>query len=155
MITEHNLMQHIKSKHIIKAKEVYDYNDKIVIVSKYMSGGDLHKYLKNWHLKLSEESCRYMVYIIASAIKDLHDIGLIHRDLKSDNVLIRPDDGKLLLGDLGLTTTMYKNAYRKTMQGTLIFMAPEMLDGLIYNQSIDFWGLGIIMYEIAYGQPPF
>ena len=107
-------MQYIDSKHILGAKEVYSFNEKIVIVMKWMPGQSLTKYFSKHHKQLSEESCKYMVYILTCALKDLHDKNFIHRDLKSDNVLYRPKDGKILLADLGIASYMDKN-FRKTM----------------------------------------
>ena len=147
-------MQYITSKHLLQAKEVYSFDEKIAIVTEWMPGKSLPKYLEKHHKELSEESCKYMVYIITSALKDLHDENFIHRDVKTDSVLLRPNDGKILLAGLSSAAFMDKN-YLTEMEGTRIFMAPEMVLGQIYNKSVDYWGLGIIMYEIAFGVPPF
>ena len=102
-------MQYITSKHLLQAKEVYSFDEKIAIVTEWMPGKSLPKYLEKHHKELSEESCKYMVYIITSALKDLHDENFIHRDVKTDSVLLRPNDGKILLAGLSSAAFMDKN----------------------------------------------
>ena len=149
-LKEHNLMLKINSRYILTAKEVYDFDDKYFVVSELMSGS-LEKFFRVMSRRLSHKSCDYMTFIIASAIADLHRVNLIHRDLKSENILINKD-GKILVADLGLASVLINNHYRVSSKGTLEFKAPEMIEGRPYNQSIDSWGLGIIMYDMAFGE---
>ena len=72
VIGEHQLMQAINSDFIMKAEEVYQYNERIVIVSDWMDGGDLTKFLGIMKGKLHEDSCKYMVFVVASALRDMH-----------------------------------------------------------------------------------
>ena len=65
-------MQSINSAYIMKAEEVYQYNERIVIVTDWMDGGDLTKFLQIMHGQLHEDSCKYMVFVVASALRDMH-----------------------------------------------------------------------------------
>lgn len=103
-LKEHNLMLKINSSYILTAKEVYDFEGEYFVVSELMSGS-LKKFFKVMCRKLCQESCDYMTFIIASAIQDLHNVNLIHRDLKSENILIN-EDGKILVADLGLASLL-------------------------------------------------
>ena len=152
-LKEHNLMLKINSRYILTAKEVYDFDGEYYVVSELMSGS-LENFFKVMCRRLSQESCDYMTFIIASAIQDLHNVNLIHRDLKSENILIN-EDGKVLVADLGLASVLIKNHFRVSSKGTLAFMAPEMILNQPYNHSIDSWGLGVVMYDMSFGKKPF
>ena len=111
---EHRLMQSIQSDYIMKAIEVFNFNERIVIVLDWMEGGALTDMINLTHETKHEDSCRYEVYCVAKGLYDLHKEGIVHRDIKSDNVLIK-SDGTIKISDLGLACFLsQQRAYRKT-----------------------------------------
>ena len=78
----------------------------------------------------------------------------MYRDLKPENVLFGKD-GYLLLADFGLATKVAKNKLARSFCGTAEYLAPEMLKGQGHDQTVDIWTIGILLYEMLVGIPPF
>ena len=88
-----------------------------------------------------------------TALKQLHDLGIVYRDLKPENVLIDAD-GHLKLTDFGLSK-FSRDDLTYTVCGTALYVAPEVLYKNGHNKTIDFWSLGILIYEMFTGETPF
>ena len=87
----------------------------------------------------------------------MHDLKIIHRDIKSDNICCK-SNGEIKLVDLGISVCLTKEqAYRTTRGGigTYNWISPDILLGHVYNEKIDVWSFGAFMYEIGTGGPPF
>ena len=90
----------------------------------------------------------YIALDICTGIREIHNKNLIHRDLKPDNLFISKDY-KIKIGDFGISKQLTNTKkYANTQNGTLQYMAPEILNGENYNKKIDIWGLGCILYEL-------
>lgn len=90
---------------------------------------------------------------LGSAIGFLHDFGVIHRDVKMENVLLN-ERGHLMLTDFGLSRRLWRGERASTICGTIGYMAPEVLRGSPYNHSADWWSLGILLYILIAGKFP-
>ena len=127
---------------------------KLWIIMDYCAGGSLRTLLKAGVL---EE--RYVAVIVRELLMTLsavHKLGVIHRDLKAANVLISKE-GNVQLCDFGVAAKITANSTKRTtMAGTPYWMAPEVIrTGDTYNSKADIWSLGITIYEIATGNPPY
>ena len=90
----------------------------------------------------------YIFQQIASAVFEIQVKGFVHRDISSDNILIN-EDYEIKLIDFGYVNNISR--LRKTKIGTLMYLAPEIIEGRPYNQKVDVWALGILCYQILYG----
>lgn len=127
---------------------------KLWIIMDYCAGGSVRTLLK---AGVFEE--RYIGLIareILMALSSVHKLGVIHRDIKAANILIT-NEGNVQLCDFGVAAQLTaKSAKRTTMAGTPFWMAPEVIrEGDHYNVKADIWSLGISLYEIATGNPPY
>jgi serine/threonine protein kinase len=121
-----------------------------------MEHGNLADMLEKWpDLQFTEDEISYIALCTARGLEALHNSHRIHRDLKSDNVLVNAA-GQVKLADFGFTCqlTIDKSA-RETVVGTPYWMAPELISGEKYDQSVDIWALGIMMMECTDGDPPY
>ena len=133
---------------------VYDYmqeGKKYYLLMDYVQKGDMYKLLKK-KKKLGEKEVKHLVFQLVSALSYLHGKGIMHRDLKLENLLL--DEGNWLkLCDFGWCTD--KTSLRSTFCGTYEYMAPELVGNYNYNNKVDIWAVGILTYEFLHGYSPF
>lgn len=119
----------------------------------YEAGGELHRHL--FVHGFTEAQVRFYTAEIIEALEFLHRNNIAYRDLKLDNILLT-GDGHIKLCDFGLSKTeMGASAVTYTYCGSLDTVAPEILDGCGYSKAVDFWALGIVVYEMFHREPPF
>uniref|UniRef100_A0A1A8EX44 Uncharacterized serine/threonine-protein kinase SgK494b n=2 Tax=Nothobranchius korthausae TaxID=1143690 RepID=A0A1A8EX44_9TELE len=114
--------------------------------------GDLYTY---WQMigQFSEDTVRVFAAELGCALGFLHDFGIIHRDVKMENILLN-DNGHLRLADFGLSRRLERGGRAFTICGTIQYMAPEVLSGGPYNHAADWWSLGILLFSLATGKFP-
>lgn len=103
---------------------------------------------------MPEDAARYYVATVTLALEYLHDRDVVYRDLKPENVLLARD-GSAKLGDFGFAKRLKKGAHTYTFCGTPGYVAPEVVLARGYGTSVDWWGLGVMMYVLLTGQQPF
>lgn len=121
----------------------------------YCPGGDLGDYLEAEDC-FSESKARFYISEVILAIEDLHKRGIIYRDLKPDNIVL-DKYGHAKLADFGLSKEgMQKiNNFTKSFCGSYAYLAPEMVKKAGHTMTIDWYLLGVVLYELLEGLPPF
>ncbi|RIB21712.1 kinase-like domain-containing protein [Gigaspora rosea] len=127
-------------------------NSNYAIVMNYFADGNLRDYLKKNHSTLSLQDRVFAIWRICGVLLDVHRQDLIHCDLHSGNILLYTN--RCLLTDLGLCGPV-EDRNADEVFGIIPYMAPELLQNKKYSKATDIYGLGILMWEIFAGHPPF
>jgi serine/threonine protein kinase len=150
IINEINIHRRIYHENIISMVAHHETEREFYLITEYASGGNLASKLSS---KLSEQEAFFYFIQTVNAVNFLHENNLIHRDLKPENILL-DDEGQVKLCDFGWCVES-KDSKRMTVCGTCEYMAPEVIKNIPYNDSIDIWSLGVLLYELVHGNSPF
>ncbi|XP_055525408.1 aurora kinase B [Wyeomyia smithii] len=154
LLREVEIQSRLKHPHILRLYTWFHDDRRIYLALELASQGELYKHLKaSPNGRFNEKRAAKYTYQVADALNYCHANNVIHRDLKPENILLTDDDN-VKLADFGWSAHTNSNR-RKTMCGTLDYLPPEMVDGKIYDDSVDQWCLGILCYEFLVGYPPF
>uniref|UniRef100_A0A8C4YYP8 non-specific serine/threonine protein kinase n=1 Tax=Gadus morhua TaxID=8049 RepID=A0A8C4YYP8_GADMO len=149
------VLRRVKHPNIIMLMEEVDSPTELCLVMELVKGGDLFDAITS-SAKYTERDASGMVYNLAGALKYLHAMNIVHRDVKPENLLVfeYPDGTKSLkLGDFGLATVVEGPLY--TVCGTPTYVAPEIISETGYGLKVDAWAAGVITYILLCGFPPF
>ncbi|KAG5952771.1 hypothetical protein E4U53_008100 [Claviceps sorghi] len=143
------------SPFIVGLKFSFQTPSELYLVTDYMSGGELF-----WHLqkegRFDERRAKFYIAELILAIQHLHNNDIVYRDLKPENILLDAN-GHIALCDFGLSkANLTKNDTTNTFCGTTEYLAPEvLLDESGYTKMVDFWSLGVLVFEMCCGWSPF
>lgn len=132
---------------------VFQNEFRIYFLMKFVKGGELFRHLTSVR-KFPEDQAKFFAAQVALALAHLHSKKIIYRDLKPENVLVG-EDGYLLVADFGLAKFVQDGELANSFCGTAEYLAPEMLIGNGHDYTVDWWALGILIYEMIVGIPPF
>ena len=175
-MTEKRVLQKTDHPFLLTLKYSFTTVDRLCLVTEFVNGGELYFHLAR-ERAFSEDRTRFYGAEIISAIEYLHKKAIIYRDLKVsllklglssrfpsilefyffqlENLLL-DKDGHIKIADFGLCKEeIRKGDTTKTFCGTPEYLAPEVLQDYEYGQAVDWWGLGIVMYEMMIGRLPF
>lgn len=141
---------------VVKLFEIYDEPECMYLVFEIMTGGELFDRVVEKE-NYSEKEASDTIRPIVDAIRYCHDLGIVHRDLKPENLLYESEseDAIIKISDFGLARFLHNNSFATTACGTPGYVAPEILEGKGYGKEVDYWSIGIILYILLCGFPPF
>eukprot|EP00914_Ancora_sagittata_P012466 GHVO01023975.1.p1 GENE.GHVO01023975.1~~GHVO01023975.1.p1 ORF type:complete len:488 (-),score=68.05 GHVO01023975.1:213-1676(-) len=153
-LTESRVLQKTKHPFLTHLKYSFQTPDRLCFVMEYVNGGELFYHLSKDRV-FSEDRTRFYGAEIISALAYLHENDIVYRDLKLENLLL-DKDGHVKIADFGLCKEeMFYGAMTKTFCGTPEYLAPEVLEDHDYGRAVDWWGTGVVMYEMMCGRLPF
>ncbi|KAL3837906.1 hypothetical protein ACJIZ3_022497 [Penstemon smallii] len=178
ILAERDILISLRNPFVVRFYYSFTCRENLYLVMEYLNGGDLFSLLRNLGC-LEEDMARIYIAEVVLALEYLHSLNVIHRDLKPDNLLIGPD-GHIKLTDFGLSkvglisctddlsgpSAILKDDKPKaagegeqrkkhSVVGTPDYLAPEILLGMGHGATADWWSVGVILYELLVGIPPF
>jgi len=153
-LAERRVLQMTNHPFLLKLKYSFTTVDRLCLVTEYVNGGELYFHLKR-ERQFTEDRTKFYGAEIISAVDYLHKKAIIYRDLKLENLLL-DSDGHIKIADFGLCKEDIKwGKTTRTFCGTPEYLAPEVLDDVNYGLAVDWWGVGVVMYEMMVGRLPF
>jgi serine/threonine protein kinase len=151
---EIEVLKKIRHPHIIKLYQVMETTNMLYLVTEYAPQGEIFDLIAK-HGRLPENDARDKFWQIISAVDYLHKLGIVHRDLKAENLLL-DSNLNIKLADFGFSNFYDKNDTLNTFCGSPPYAAPEVFEGKRYNgPEIDIWSLGVVLYVLVCGVLPF
>ena len=157
-LNEVRFLASINHSNVISYKEAFfdDESQCLCLVMEFADGGDLYQRIHQYQRKgtyMSETFIWSLVIQLAKGLKCLHDLNIVHRDLKSANVFLTTT-GRAKLGDMNVSKVA-KGCLEHTQTGTPYYASPEVWKDVPYDYRSDLWSLGCVIYEAACLKPPF
>lgn len=154
ILNEIDVLSNSKHENIVNFIAAYQYNNELWVCMEYMEIGSLYDIVRFGFIS-DETIIAYLVKSVLKALKFIHDLKRIHRDVKVDNVLISKK-GEVKLADFGAAVQLtFQRLKRNTVTGTPYYMSPEVIKGQQYDEKVDIWSLGILCVEVVERTPPF
>ncbi|XP_038687730.1 probable serine/threonine protein kinase IREH1 isoform X2 [Tripterygium wilfordii] len=177
ILAERDILISVRNPFVVRFFYSFTCRENLYLVMEYLNGGDLYSLLRNLGC-LDEDVARVYIAEVVLALEYLHSLRVVHRDLKPDNLLIAHDghikvglinstddlsgpavSGTSLLGDdepeLSASEHQQERRKKRSAVGTPDYLAPEILLGTGHGTTADWWSVGVILFELIVGIPPF
>ncbi|XP_007537392.1 serine/threonine-protein kinase PAK 6 isoform X2 [Erinaceus europaeus] len=147
------IMRDYHHLNVVEMYKSYLVGEELWVLMEFLQGGALTDIVSQ--VRLNEEQIATVCEAVLQALAYLHAQGVIHRDIKSDSILLTLD-GRVKLSDFGFCAQISKDVpKRKSLVGTPYWMAPEVISRSLYATEVDIWSLGIMVIEMVDGEPPY
>lgn len=156
LVREIETWRQLRHPNVVQLYEVLCTESKIYMVTEYCNGGEAFEYItKNGRLDDRQFECKNIFRQIVEAVGHCHEKGLVHRDLKLENIVLT-DNNTVKLIDFGFTTNYQNQHLLETYCGSSAYASPEIIIGKKYSgPETDIWSLGVILYTLVCGELPF
>ncbi|EIE83899.1 hypothetical protein RO3G_08604 [Rhizopus delemar RA 99-880] len=148
---EKHILESVSHPFLVKLWGTFQTNNYIFLAMDYVPGGELFSLIQK-KKRLSEEEAKFYAAEIVLAIEYLHSMNITYRDLKPENIIL-DDRGHIKLIDFGFAKVVKEIAF--TLCGTPDYLAPEIIRARGYTKAVDWWSLGVLIYEMIVGCAPF
>uniref|UniRef100_A0A1A8HJ26 CWF19-like protein 2 n=1 Tax=Nothobranchius korthausae TaxID=1143690 RepID=A0A1A8HJ26_9TELE len=156
LLQEVRCMRLVQHPNVVRLYEVIDTPTTLYLVMELAEGGDLYDYILRHERGVAEVTAKRHFAQIVRAVAHCHQLHVVHRDLKPENVVFFPQQGAVKLTDFGFSNLFQPGMMLATSCGSLAYSAPEILLGEEYDApAVDIWSLGVILYMLVCGVPPF
>ncbi|KAL5338864.1 kinase-like domain-containing protein [Aspergillus crustosus] len=152
IIRERRMLEHLNHPFLCNLRYSFQDIEYIYIVVDLMNGGDLRFHISR--KCFTEDAVRFWLAELGCALRYIHSQGIIHRDVKPDNVLL-DSEGHVHLADFNVASDFRPGKPLTSKSGTLAYLAPEVYEGGGYYFEVDWWSLGVTFYECIYNKRPF
>jgi serine/threonine protein kinase len=154
-LTEKNVLSSINHPFIVRLYFSFQNAERLFMILDFCPGGDLGGCLQDEGCFTEERSRLYLAEIV-TALEELHAKDIIYRDLKPDNILL-DQEGHVMLTDFGLSKQEVSEYFTgaKSFCGSVAYLAPEMLKRIGHGKAVDWYLLGVVLFEMLTGLPPF
>ena len=153
---EIGIMYNINHPYSVKLYNHFEDNEKLYLIMELASNGNLYNFIqnnKNQKIKTKEMFKKIIIQVI-EIIKYLHSLDIIYRDIKPENILL-DKDYNVKLCDYGWASYLSKGQFCSAYCGTPEYVSPEVIKKYPYNEKVDIWGIGVLIFELVFGYPPF
>jgi serine/threonine protein kinase len=151
---ERAILETIDHPFLVSLRAAFQTPTKLYLVLPFLRGGEVFTHLKAWK-QFDEDLARFYVAEVTLGVGHLHELGIVYRDLKPENVLL-DEFGHVRLTDFGLSKVLLgPTDAAHTFCGTPEYLAPEVIDGSPHDRGVDWWALGVLLWEMLTGLPPF
>ncbi|KAJ4371467.1 Serine/threonine kinase [Neocucurbitaria cava] len=152
IIRERRMLEHLCHPFLCNLRYSFQDIEYLYIVVDLMNGGDLRFHISR--KTFTEEAVRFWIAQLGCAVRYIHQQGIVHRDIKPDNVLL-DSEGHVHLADFNVASDFTPHKPLTSKSGTLAYLAPEVYEGKGYSCEVDWWSLGVLFYECIYNKRPF
>lgn len=152
ILRERRMLEQLNYQFICNLRYSFQDIEYMYLVVDLMDGGDLRFHISR--KTFTEEAVRFWISELGLALRYIHSQGIVHRDIKPDNVLLDAE-GHVHLADFNVASDITPGKKLTSKSGTLAYLAPEVLKGNGYSFGADWWSLGVLFYECIYNKRPF
>jgi serine/threonine-protein kinase len=157
-VQERTILLMLRHRNVVRVRDLFSVGETLGLVMDLVSGGSLRDHLRKHHTVPAGEAARLAAQV-AAALAEAHELGVVHRDLKPDNILLQAEKGRLetRLTDFGVARILNTPSMTtpNAVVGTPHYMSPEAFHTPSTSPATDVYALGVLLYEMVTGRPPY